>query len=71
MKIKDKFTDEEHKMFVASFYCFLKYNPTSDFVIDMHYKALVNQQVKQTKGVIIKKFICFPRLRRFHYKNKN
>ena len=35
MKIKDKFTDEEHKMFVASFYCFLKYNPTSDFVIDL------------------------------------
>ena len=26
MKIKDKFTDEEQQMFVASFYCFLKYN---------------------------------------------
>ena len=35
MKIKDKFTDEEQQMFVASFYCFLKYNPTSDFVIDL------------------------------------
>ena len=34
-KIKAKFTESEQQLFVASFYCFLKYDTTSDFVIDL------------------------------------
>ncbi len=34
-KIKNNFTDTEQKIFVTSFYCFLNYNPRSDFVIDL------------------------------------
>lgn len=34
-KIKDKFTNDEQQMFVASFYGYLNYNPMSDFVIDL------------------------------------
>ena len=34
-KIKSEFKDEEQQMFVASFYCFLNYNPRNDFVIDL------------------------------------
>ena len=34
-KIKAKFTETEQQLFVASFYGFLKYDPTNDFVIDL------------------------------------
>ena len=34
VKIKDKFTDNEQHMFVASFYCFLNHDQRNDFVID-------------------------------------
>ena len=34
-KIKNNFTDTEQQLFVASFYCFLKYNQRNDFVIDL------------------------------------
>jgi hypothetical protein len=34
-KIKDTFNDHEQKLFVASFYCYLSYNPKTDFVIDL------------------------------------
>ena len=33
-KIKSAFTEEEQKLFVTSFYCYLNYNPITDFVID-------------------------------------
>ena len=60
MKIKDKFTDEEQQMFVASFYCFLKYNPTSDFVIDLDevWQWIVFSTKQKNKNFIRPKF-CY------------
>ena len=73
-KIKEKFTETDQQMFVASFYCYLNYNQTNDFVVDLDdvwrwmgfstkqkakillekqftinidYKQLLNQPVKQ------------------------
>jgi len=34
-KIKDTFNDSEQQLFVASFYCYLRYNSKIDFVIDL------------------------------------
>lgn len=34
-KIKDTFNDSEQQLFVASFYCYLSYNPKTDFVINL------------------------------------
>ena len=48
-KIKDTFTEFEQQMFVSSFYCYLNYDKTLDFVIDLDYvwKWLgFNQKVK-------------------------
>lgn len=34
-KIKTNFSDFEQQMFLTSFYCYLNYHPTNDFVIDL------------------------------------
>jgi hypothetical protein len=34
-KIKSTFTEFEQQLFLASFYCYLNYHPTNDFVIDL------------------------------------
>lgn len=34
-KIKENFTDQQQQIFVSSFYCYLNYNQTSDFVIKL------------------------------------
>jgi phage anti-repressor protein len=34
-KIKTNFTETEQQMFVSSFYCYLNFNSTNDFVIDL------------------------------------
>jgi len=34
-KIQEKFTKTEQQLFVSSFYCFLKYDSNTDFVIDL------------------------------------
>lgn len=34
-KIKASFSDFEQQMFLTSFYCYLNYHPTNDFVIDL------------------------------------
>jgi hypothetical protein len=34
-KIKFEFTDDEQKLFLTSFYCYLNHHPTNDFVIDL------------------------------------
>lgn len=34
-KIQHNFTEKQQHLFVSSFYCYLKYNPTNDFVIDL------------------------------------
>ena len=33
-KVKETFSDSEKQMFLASFYCFLNYDPEKEFVID-------------------------------------
>jgi hypothetical protein len=35
VKIKANFTDFEQQLFLSSFYCYLNYHPTNDFVIDL------------------------------------
>ena len=34
-KIKEQFTEFEQQLFLSSFYCYLNYHPTNDFVIDL------------------------------------
>jgi hypothetical protein len=34
-KVKNNFTNYEQQLFLSSFYCYLKYNPQNDFVIDL------------------------------------
>lgn len=34
-KIKENFTDMEQQLFLSSFYCYLNYHPSNDFVIDL------------------------------------
>ena len=58
-KIKAKFTDQEQQMFVASFYCYLNYNPKEDFVIDLDnvWKWLGFNQKHNAKHLLEKQFI--------------
>jgi hypothetical protein len=34
-KVKETFTETQQQMFVSSFYCYLNYHQTNDFVIDL------------------------------------
>ena len=34
-KIQDRFANYEQQLFLASFYCFLRYNPNAEFVVDL------------------------------------
>ena len=34
-KVKNNFSNYEQQLFLSSFYCYLKYNPKNDFVIDL------------------------------------
>jgi hypothetical protein len=58
-KIKNNFTDTEQKLFVTSFYCFLNYNPRSDFVIDLDnvWKWIGFSQKVKAKVLLEKYFI--------------
>jgi hypothetical protein len=58
-KIKNNFTDTEQKIFVTSFYCFLNYNPRSDFVIDLDnvWKWIGFSQKVKAKVLLEKYFI--------------
>jgi hypothetical protein len=57
-KIKNKFSTEEQKLFVASFYCFLNYKK-EDFVIDLNgiWKWLGFSQKVKAKELLLKNFI--------------
>ena len=57
-KIKEKFTENEQQMFISSFYCYLKYHPTNDFVIDFDniWKWLGFTQKVNAKRVLEKNF---------------
>jgi len=58
-KIKENFTDDEQQMFVASFYCYLKYDRKNDFVIDLDdvWKWLGFGLKVNAKRVLEKNFI--------------
>jgi hypothetical protein len=36
IKIKESFTDFEQQLFVSSFYCYLNYDTSRDFVVDLN-----------------------------------
>jgi hypothetical protein len=58
-KIKANFTDNEQQIFVASFYCFLNYDSTKDFVIDFDdvWKWLGFSNKANSKRLLDKQFI--------------
>jgi len=59
LKIKENFTKMEQQLFVSSFYCYLNYNQTNDFVIDLDtiYKWVGFQQKVKAKVLLEKHFI--------------
>jgi hypothetical protein len=58
-KIKASFSDFEQQLFLTSFYCYLKYHPTNDFVIDLDdvWKWLDFCQKQRAKELLEKQFI--------------
>lgn len=58
-KIKEQFNEDEQKMFITSFYCYLNYNQNTDYIVDLDniWKWLgFNQKVK-AKILLEKNFI--------------
>lgn len=58
-KIKNEFKNEDQQLFVASFYSYLKFNPTTDFVIDLDdvWKWLGFNQKIGAKRLLEKNFV--------------
>lgn len=59
VKIKEHFTETEQQLFISSFYCYLNYNLTTDFVIELDnvWKWLGFGQKDSSKRVLEKNFI--------------
>ena len=59
LKIKENFTEMEQQLFVSSCYCYLNYNQTTDFVIDLDniWKWLGFQQKYNAKHLLEKYFV--------------
>lgn len=59
IKIKENFTETQQHLFISSFYCYLNYNQTTDFVIDLDniWKWLGFHQKYEAKRCLIKNFI--------------
>jgi phage anti-repressor protein len=57
-KIKKSFVGSEQQMFLTSFYCYLQYHPTKDFVIDLDniWKWLEFSRKEHAKVVLVKNF---------------
>jgi phage anti-repressor protein len=55
-KIKEKFNTDEEKLFLVNFYCYLKYDPDNDFIIDLGkiWKWLGYSRIEDCKRVLIK-----------------
>ena len=55
-KIKEQFTESQQQLFISSFYCYLNYHSTNDFVIDLDniWKWLGFNTKQNSKTVIIK-----------------
>lgn len=58
-KIKESFTDTQQQIFVSSFYCYLNYNQTNDFVVDLDniWQWLGFSQKAMAKRTIEKYFL--------------
>jgi hypothetical protein len=58
-KIKVNFSEFEQQIFLTSFYCYLKYHPTNDFVIDLDdiWKWLGFSQKIRAKELLEKQFV--------------
>lgn len=58
-KIKDTFNDNDQQLFIASFYCYLNYNPKTDYIINMDdvWKWLGFSRKDHCKRVIEKHFM--------------
>jgi hypothetical protein len=58
-KVKMSFTNYEQQLFLSSFYCYLKYDPNHDFVIDLDnvWKWLEFSNKAHGKTVLTKNFI--------------
>jgi len=59
IKIKNKFNDFEQQLFLSSFYCYLNYHPTNDFVINLDdvWKWLKFCQKQRAKELLEKHFV--------------
>ena len=59
VKIKANFTDFEQQLFLSSFYCYLNYHPTNDFVIDLDdvWKWMGFNQKYNAERILEKNFI--------------
>ena len=58
-KIQEKFTESEQQLFVSSFYCFLKYDSNTDFVIDLDdvWKWVGFSNKAHSKHLLEKQFV--------------
>jgi len=58
-KVKNNFTNYEQQIFLSSFYCYLKYHSTNDYMIDLDniWKWLGFQQKYHAKYLLEKQFI--------------
>lgn len=58
-KIKEKFNEEQQKLFVSSFYCYLNYDKNKDFVVDLDnvWPWLGFSQKIKGKNLLKKNFI--------------
>ena len=58
-KVKNRFSEYEQQLFLSSFYCYLKYDYKTDFVIDLDniWKWLGFQQKYHAKYLLEKQFI--------------
>jgi phage anti-repressor protein len=58
-KIKDHFTDSQQQLFISSFYCYLNYSQTTDFIIDLDniWEWLGFSQKAMAKRTLEKNFI--------------
>ena len=59
LRIKENFTETQQQLFVSSFYCYLNYNQTNDFVIDLDniWKWLGFAQKVNAKTLLEKNFV--------------
>ena len=57
-KLKEKFTENEQRLFVSSFYCYLNYNSKTDFIIELEnvWKWLGFSRIDPCKVVLTKHF---------------